>query len=190
MGTRIGQRRSSTIVGSSGKIAHDNLTDYPIFMDIVHHEIHEGSVYQYTATYSLGDEGQKLFSIVTPDTTTWVHLNIPGLLTARGANANVAIYHSSVVDSIGTGVTTIANLNANYGISHVASVYEDPTTITNTGTLLHREWLASGNKTGATTSGRNEVILKQNATHLVILTSEGATNDLATILQFYDLTNI
>ena len=147
-----GPKRLVTLVGSSGKILHDDLTEYPVTMDITHHEIHEGSTYQYTATYSLGIGGQKLFAIVTPDITTWVHLNIPGLLTARGANANVAVYHSSAVDSIGTGITMV-NLNANSSISHVSSIYEDPTTITNTGTLLHREWIASGT--------RNEPLLLQ-----------------------------
>jgi len=75
-------------------------------------------------------------------------------------------------------------------VSHISSIYENPTTITNTGTLLHREWVASGNKTGGSNVSREEVILKQNASHLIILESEGNSNDISTIIRFYEHNNI
>lgn len=184
-----GSRRLVTFSGSSGKILHDDLTDFPISQSDVHHHIHDGHTYETTAVFSLGTGGQKVFHIMTANTTTWAHLNLTGLMTARGANSNISIYHSSAVSSIGDGVI-LSNLNANSVISHISSVYEDPTTITNTGTLLHREWIAAGNFTGGTNQARNEVILKQNASHLIIFESEGNNNDVGTIIQFYENNNI
>jgi hypothetical protein len=189
MPPRVGQHRSVTIVDSSGKLAHDNLSGYPITIDIFHDKIHQGEAYQETGTNSLGSGGQKLYHIVTANTTTWSHLGLSGLITARGADSNVAIYHSSTVDSIGTGVT-LSNMDANTSISHITSVYEDPTTITNTGTLLHKEYVASGNKSGGTNVSREEVILKQNASHLIIFESEGANNNVSHIIRFYESNNI
>lgn len=189
MPPRVGQHRSVTLVGSSGKLLHDNLTEYPVTIDIFHHEIHEGDAYQETGTNSLGSGGQKLYHIVTANTTTWAHLGLSGLITARGAAGNVAIYHSSVVASEGTGVT-LCNMDANTSISHITSVYQDPLSITNTGTLLHREYVASGNKSGGTNVSREEVILKQNASHLLIIESEGANNDISHIIRFYEANNI
>lgn len=182
-------RRAVTIVGTSGAIVHDNLNDYPISISAVHHQIHEGATYQCVGISSLGNNGQKLFHIVTPDITTWVHLGLSGLITARGANSNVAIYHSSAVSSVGVGMPLI-NMSANRSISHVASIYEDPTTITNTGTLLHREWIASGNFSGGSNVSREEVHLKQNASHLIIIESEGNNNSIGHIIRFYENTNI
>lgn len=185
-----GAHRLVTITGSSGEILHDNLTDYPIVITEPHHKIHEGDTYQASEIFSLGLGGLKLFHIVTANTTTWTHLNLSGMLSARGADSNVAVYHSSTVPvgSIGTGVT-LANLNTNSGISHITSVYLNPS-VTTTGTLLHREWIASGNMSGAVSDARNEVILKQNASHLVIFESEGATNEIGAKIQFYENNNI
>jgi hypothetical protein len=184
-----GGHRLVTLTGSSGKILHDNLTDYPIVIDVAHHKIHEGDMFQYSEVFSLGAGGQKLFHLVTPNTTTWIHLNLTGLMTARGADSNVSIYHSSAVSSIGDGVV-LANENANSPITHTMSVYQNPTTITATGTLLHREWVASGNQSGGITFTFNETILKQDASHLVIYESEGNNNTIAAVIQFYENNNI
>lgn len=185
-----GSRRLVTISGSSGTILHDNLTDYPVFTQDTHHKIHEGDTYQCSAVFSLGTGGQKVYHVVTANTTTWDHLNLTKLASPRGANSNVTIYHSSTVPvgSIGTGVT-LANLNVNSDISHITSVYEDPS-VTATGTLLHREWIAAGNFSGGTNQARNEVILKQNASHLIIYESEDNSNDIGVIIQFYENNNI
>jgi hypothetical protein len=184
-----GGHRLVTLIGSSGNVLHDNLTDYPIITDAAHHKVHEGDMYQYSEVFSLGTGGQKLFHLVTPDTTTWTHLNLTGLMTARGADSNVSIYHSSAVSSVGDGVV-LANENANSAITHTVSVYQNPTTITATGTLLHREWVASGAQSGGVTFTFNEVILKQNASHLLIFESEGNNNSIGAIIQFYDHTNV
>jgi hypothetical protein len=191
MPPRVGQRRNVTLVGSSGKLLHDNLLEYPVTITTPHHKIHKGDTYQCTGTLSLGNGGIGIIRISTPNTTSWAHLNLAGLMTARGANANMAIYHSGSVDqtnSAGTGQTAV-NMDLNTTISHIASVYSTLSVVV-TGTLAHREYVTSGNKTGGTNVSRDEIVLKQNAEHFIIFESEGANNDLGYIVRWYQGENI
>jgi hypothetical protein len=156
-------------------------------IDYAHSEIHSGSHFMYTDHVSLNDTQTQDYVITTPNTTTWAHM----LFDLDGS----AITQFQLFESTTrTGTTDVASGNNNRNSTDTATVtiYKGASTDGADGTQLHiYKGGASSQQSRQATGARNdtEIILKQNTSYLLRVTS-GTNSNLTNIrLEWYEHAN-
>ncbi len=162
----------------------DEITRSLNYLDHSHHEVHEGDAYTYCEQNTLNADATRDLLIVTPDTGVWGHF----LWRIRGSGeASMALYEGTTTSNDGTGVTEV-NRNRNSANTSDLVVTHTPT-ITGVGTVICMQHFGSSQKAGGEERAVNEFILKQNTKYLLRVTSEAASNDLSTEIDWYEHTN-
>jgi len=151
----------------------DPYTRAQVYLGYSHNRIHEGSAfYAQHIDSSMADTDTIKLLLVTPDTTTWIHL-IWGMDTT--GNCTVEFYEACTTSNDGTALS-IYNRQRNSALTPSLVVKHTPT-VTNNGTLLQSFYSGSSGRfvTEAVESrNENEWILKQNTKYLIQLTAHAS----------------
>jgi hypothetical protein len=167
--------------------ALDSLSEAPVFIDLVHHEIHEGNTFQAWAyTGTVASSGSLDLVISTTGTAKGVHLTYE---VSAGGDADVLFYEGIT----GTFVTaaTVVNMNRISVNTSPVVCFVYPT-VTVTGLLLNTSLLpgGTGSDTSAGGSARfgSEWILKTNTRYLIRSRNISASNQpMSIVAQWYQL---
>ena len=147
------------------------------FMDCCTHQILESTHYFLYASTDLNTAGVKEYLITTPDSTTWAHMTIDMSGTAI---TQFDMFEGTGFAGTSDNVLTSFNNNRNSTSESVITVYADPTTDTDEGTLLKTYEGGSATQQSRSATGvetENMLILKQNSNYLLRFTS-GSDNNL------------
>lgn len=184
--TNSNTQLKTTVYDEAGNpLEIDDTTGSANTVNYEHHEIHSGSHFNlcdYSLGVGLSDEIE--FIVTTPDTTEWGHLTFE-VFSSTGATVDVYEGASGI-----TGGTSLTPMNNNRNSSHVSvmTVLKDPTAITSDG-VKDAGYLAGANRTSGFVSRENEVVLKQNETYLLRITSLAASNNISWCFEWYEHTN-
>lgn len=176
-----GEKGVRVIVGPS-----DVLSGIPIWLDLAHHNLHEGESHQVTYAPAAIANGATLdHRLVVGDlapTTRTPHLVIE--LDSTGESW-LYLYETPTTSANGT-LQTAQNRNRNSAIVPNMTVYLAPT-VTAAGTLLSGWIVGSGERSGG--SGRDSIEwdLKANTVYLVRVVSKGANNIALRLMWYEDL---
>ena len=156
-----------------------------IWIDIPHHEIHDGHSFILAATQTaLGDGDTFTLTCTTPNTTKWLHSVFGGIGLYE---YYLKVYENPTVDTPGSAVTPV-NRNRNSANTSGATFTVDDV-LTSPGTLIFENYVTSGRRVGGLGEQRQEYILKQNEQYVFHLESDRAANILTGVLEWYEHTN-
>lgn len=150
-------------------------------IDYTHHEVHDGNSYFLSGNDDAIDASENFtLTVVTPDTTTWLH----STWSAEGTAAiHIFVYEDVIVSVNGTIVTPV---NRNRNSTNTASgIFRENDTITSSGTLLW-QWHTSDRKIAGAGGERDELILKQDTVYMFVIESEVNGNAVSGILSWYE----
>jgi len=156
-----------------------------------HHEIHSGSSYMAWAMQktSNADDKSTTVTLTTPNTTKWFHL-IPFGETTGEAHF---IVKEGVTIGTKTSDVTAYNRNRNSTKTSAGTLQyfdEDATGEVTGGTQIYHEHLGAGRTSADATTGRDEIILKQNESYSFVIENEGAAANIHNIiLNWYEHTD-
>jgi hypothetical protein len=165
----------------------DSATHTMQSIDYAHHEIHAGSHFMYSDSVELDTGILQDYLIVTPDTTAWAHMLLD---LDASATAKFDLYEDSTHTS--TDAQTVFNNNRNSTDTAGVTIYKATTTDAADGSLLMTfKGGSATNQSKSPTSARNdtEIILKQDSTYMVRLTSFADNNLCNLRLEWYEHTN-
>lgn len=179
------------LVGADDR-ALDEVVQKPIFIDFVHHEVHDGNTFQAcqkTADASpIADDASYDLLIVTGNEAE-AHLVFSG---AAGGTAEVLLYKETVVSANGALIPTQNMRQSLHGVNlNTTLAYTSPT-VTNVGTLMHIQLLPGGSGPGQGTSGgtvrqETEWVLNPNTNYLIRVTNRsGAAQPISILVQWYE----
>jgi len=172
--------------GEVDEVRIDASTNSLQIVDYAHHEIHGGSHYYVKSYDELGSTDTVEFVITIPNTTTWAHLLFS--LESTG-ETQIDIYEGASGVSGGTTVTPINN-NRNSVSTSVLTIVKDPTSITSDGTLISASLVGIASTPSKTLGGEvgreDEIILKQNETYLIRVTSNSNDNNVDYKANWYE----
>lgn len=164
-----------TLFNSAGsEIATDSVDTDLVTISHEHHEIHEGKHF-FIGNYTTLDATETIDLIITtPDTATRVHF----LAIASSSGEMVASIYEGVTETGDGTVVPIFNSDRNSATASTLVIKTDPTTVSDTGTLLraHSGGSSGPFAVGTTARGTSENILKQNTKYMVRLLSNAASN--------------
>lgn len=162
---------------------HGLKTIRAITVDYAHHEIHEGNHYVAFHNAPLGSNGKYQLLINTPVNSTGktVHLVIG---TRGSAESNIVLTEAPTVSALGAA-HMVVNRNRQSSKTALTAVTLGPT-ISAIGTILLESHFGSGPQTGGEDRGMNEFNLAQGTFYMINATSEGASNDLSVVLDWYE----
>ena len=166
------------IAGNSGV---DASTETLQNLDYAHHEVHEGNHYfisGYELAAALNDTVE--FTVQVPDSTTWPHM-IFELFSSTGATFEM--YEGATGVSGGSSVTPLNN-NRNSANTSELTILKNPT-VTDSGSLIVDK-LVGGERQSGSASRENEIILKQNTTYHIVITSLANSNDISWVVDWYE----
>ncbi len=159
------------------------LADRIITVDYAHHEIHEGNNYVAFHNAPLGASGKYQLLINAPEASTGKIVHI--LIRTRGsAESNIVFTEAPTVSALGAA-HLVVNRNRQSSNTALTAVTLGPT-ITGIGTILLESHFGSGPQVGGEGSFTNEFNLAPGTLYMVNATSEGASNDLSVVLEFYE----
>ena len=163
----------------------DKTTKSNSFVSYEHHEIHDGSHFNY-CDYALNQASGAVieFILVTPDTTKWTHFTFE-VYASEGAT--IELYEGASTISGGTTITP-RNNNRNSTNTSTITLTKDPASIGDDGTKA-AGFVAGGGRTAGVVGRDKENILKQNETYLVRITSLAVSNDISWCAEWYEHTN-
>ena len=121
---------------------------------------------------------------VTPNTTKWPHMHFQIRSTGE---AHYDLYKDATTTNVGTPCAS-HNRNHNSAATPSCLCYHSPI-LSDDGTLKMAEHFGSGKIVGGQSRDTHEIILAQNSTYLLRITSEAAANDISWILNWYEHTN-
>ena len=173
-------------MGSLSSAAIDRVNDAAVTVDMIHHQIHLGNLFEASGyAASIADAGN-LDILVRPGAA---RPHVRGQVNA-GGSTRVRIYEGSTVSADGASVT-IVNRNRNSLNTPVTTMFTGPT-VTGIGTLLVDELLAGGSAGGNRTIGSSlssfeEYILKPDINYILRLTNvSGVAVAASFTLAFYE----
>lgn len=165
----------------------DAYTQSLIIVQQAHHEIHEGDHYHVSGFDVLADTQSTVFTMITPDTTKWVHLVFDVESTGE---TYFGIFEGGTITATGTVVTPVNN-NRNSSNTSAVRLYKN-STIGSSGTSLgqHLFGVASNPATsmGGGIGREDELILKQNTLYHFIFVSNSNGNNVDYLGLWYEHT--
>jgi hypothetical protein len=167
---------------SSGEIYYCKvraLEGETLVVDKEHYEIHEGNHYYIHGFEDEDADGTIEFVITTPDDSTRAHMTFQVIGALK---ITVEIYEGSS-SVVGGGSVTPLNNDRNSSNTSGLTIIKDPTSITD-GTKIdgYSVGYAAGapvNFTGGIAERNRELILKQNQTYLLRITSNVDANTIS-----------
>jgi len=149
-----------------------------------HNEVHEGNSYKaFYVANAVGSGSNADIRFQAPDTSTRIHLD-----WQVDANEEYEIYlYENGNVTAGTALDLI-NRERNSGNTATLTVTHTPT-VTTTGDLIDHRYSGNSGATshvGGTDHSENELILKQNYTYLLRVTSRAAGCDISILLDWYE----
>ena len=170
--------------------AVDGVTTAIKFIDYIHHEIHDGSFFEYINAQDLTNGQTISFVVVTSDTTKWAHF---GFTVEAELEFDLQMFEGATPANNGTLVSNPAVVNANRNISdvHTTLIYGGPTLGGGSkGTLIRRFHGGSGKKVGGVAGTSEEIVLKQNTKYWFDLTNISTSNNfISWVVGWYEHTN-
>jgi hypothetical protein len=168
----------------------DRATQGVNVLEYEHHEVHAGSHFYNVNFFVLGNNENYDIAFKTADTKKWVHFveNISGT-----SQTEFRIYEGATVTG-GTPLTIFNNDRNSSNISESTLVHTP--TVNELGALIYP--MSSGlagnppsraQATDGITTRSRELILKQNTTYLIRLTSKQAGNIVGYEMEWYEHTN-
>jgi len=157
-------------------------------IDYEHHEIHAGSHFYLASYTTLASGASATFVVTTPNTTKWAHMTF--VVEGTLATSLLAYEGSSGV----TGGTALAPLNSNRNSStaSVLSMLSNPD-VASLGAQIMAYSAGTGTNPSQAAPGAadrsHEIILKQNATYTVRITSGAANNVVSWQAVWYEHTD-
>ena len=177
--------------GDSAKVRIDPSTSSLQVVDYEHHEVHSGSHFTYSqvdADWDIADVVELL--IVAPDTTKWAHLVID---VEAALDTNVKLYEGSTHTVL--AAQTAYNNNRNSGTANTTTINKHNNDGAD-GTLIFESQFGISVGGGATkitgggaTRGAQEIILKQDESYLLVITSGSDDSSLSIKLSWYEHTD-
>lgn len=164
-----------TMFDSSGnEVETDPIEHSLVTIESEHHQIHEENHYFVGSYDTINDEGTIDIIVTTPDTAIRAHF----LATAQSSGEMVASIHEGVTETGDGTPMTLFNSDRNSANTSDLVIKVDPTTVSNTGTLLraHSGGSSGPFSSGTTARGTSENILKQNTKYMIRLLSNANTN--------------
>ncbi len=162
----------------------DPISGIPIWLDLAHHQLHEGEQHQYTyGPAALANGNSVDLRLVVGDlapTTRTPHLAIE--LDSTGESW-LYLYETPTTTGNGTP-QTVYNRNRNSATVPNMTVFLTPT-VTNVGTQLSAWIIGSGERAGGNSRDSIEWDLKSNTIYLVRVTAKNA-NDICARLMWYE----
>ena len=169
----------------SGNSGIDASTESIQTISYEHHEIHAGSHFYY-CDYQMGNASGAIinFVITTPNTTKWAHL-VFDAYSSEGSTLEVYEGATGVVG--GTSITP-RNNNRNSLTASTMTLVKDPASIAGDGARA-AGYLVGGTRAPGSESRDREIILKQNTTYLLRITSLANSNDISWCAEWYEHTD-
>lgn len=160
-----------------------HLADRIITVDYAHHEIHEGNHYVAFHNSTLGNNAKYQLLINTPIASTGKSIHL--VIGTRGsAESNIVFREGTTVSNVGSAHSLV---NRNRNSSNTAgTIITLAPTITGLGNVLMESHFGSGPQVGGEDRGMNEWNLLPGTFYLVNAISEGASNDLSIVLDWYE----
>ena len=145
--------------------------------------INAGKAFSHNVIHTLSN-GQTFYHlIVTPNTTTRIHLKYS--IDATGP-LTVELYEAPTTSANGTAADSY-NRDRNSATATVLLVYHGPT-VSADGTLLEAHSIgASGGAKSGSTDSSDEFILKQNTKYVIKYVSKASQNDVSDALFWYEV---
>lgn len=170
---------------SGNEVSIDSADNALTTIDQEHHEVHEGNHYFAGSYTTLGTSGVLDIIIVTPNTAIRMHYTAIVNSTAE----MIAAFHEGVTETGDGAAVSIFNSDRNSSNTSTITMSTDPTTVSDTGTLLRAH---SGGSTGPFAVGSaarstSENILKQNTKYLIRITSNAADNIIDWEVIWYEI---
>jgi hypothetical protein len=163
----------------------DKTTNAIININHTHHNIHEGAHY-YVKSYDALDTSDVVnFCILTPNTTKWAHL----LFSIQSTGETlVEIYEGTSFSADGSLITAVNN-NRNSSNTSGLIIRKDPVTIV-TGTKISESLFGLSTSPvrniGGDVRRDDELILKQNTTYIIKITSNSDGNNVDYRANWYE----
>lgn len=163
----------------------DTTVGAAVVVDTAHHEVHEGESYfaTYVAT-GVGSGSNVDIRFQAPDTSTRIHL-----VWEVDANEEFEIYLYEAGNVTAGTALDLINRERNSANTATLVVTYTPT-VTTTGNLIFHAYrgnsAAAQSKVGGTERDSNELILDQNGTYLLRVTSRAAGCDVSVLLEWYE----
>lgn len=147
----------------------DNLFKAPIFVDVAHHEIHEGDAFSlYIGDVDAANTEQVQLYFVTPNTAELSHM----VVSSYGSGEHVLTITEGITYSAGGTAGTARNRNRNSANTSSCTLKTgsdggaDLITYTG-GTVIWSETVGAGRQQGGSTRGTQEWILKANTAYII-----------------------
>lgn len=183
-----GPKYGNRIYDSNGvDVKADTMTSVWNTISYEHHEIHNGSHYYHTHWELLTTAATYILGITTPNTSKHAHIftNVQGT-----GDTTIQAFEGSAYS--GGSAVIPRNNNRNFPDSSTLVLVEDPS-ITTTGTMIDncRVGLAGNffsGSSGGSNIRENELVLKQNESYMIRVTSNSASNTVCLIAEWYEHT--
>ena len=169
----------------------DTITRAFTIIDYEHHTVHEGIHFIYTQAdtdFDIADAVELL--IVTPNTTKWAHMTFD---VQAALNTNVKLYEDATHTIL--AAQTAYNNNRNSSTVNTTTINThnndgvDGTLIFETQFGISTGGGANRIASGGQSRGEREIILKQNAKYLLVVTSGTDNSTLLIKLTWYEHTS-
>lgn len=148
-------------------------------IDYAHHEVHEGSHYNYKDFYSIIKDTNKSFLLVTPDSSEEAHLVFG--VEAVSSTIVYEIFENVTYSSNGT-LEPVRNRNRNFANGNLVLLYEDPIMVSNGTNIVSGVFGAGKNSGGGGTRDTEEIVLRTNTSYLIIVTEQNIQTTLVNIM--------
>lgn len=156
----------------------DRVTSAVKAIDTDHSYIHEGIMFSCYELQTISAGGTSKISLTTPASAlgTYIHWR-PSLISTSGDKVSVTLYEENSTPTGGASATPINRDRLSTRTSQMT--VKTGVTITSAGTAIDATYIgggtsAGGNRNGAETGEKNEIVMKQNTEYSVI-TYNGST---------------
>lgn len=184
-------RRATADVITPATENSDTTTRAFKIIDYEHYEVHEGSHFIYTQAdtdFDIADVVELL--IVTPNTTKWAHMVFD---VQAALNTNVKLYEDATHTIL--AAQTAYNNNRNSSIVNTTTINTHNNDGVDGSLIFEAQFgISTGGGAnriagGGQSRGDREIILKQNAKYLLVVTSGTDNSTLLIKLTWYEHTN-
>lgn len=186
-----GTAQSVALAGGTGR-ALDEVTQKPILIDFVHHEVHEGNTFQAcqkTADDSPVADNASYDMLLITGNEAEAHLVFSA---AAGGICELIFYKDTTVSDNGAQIDVQNMRQSLHGIKlNTTRAFTTPT-ITLVGTMMHIRLLPGGTGPGQSTSGstireNTEWVLEPNTNYLIRVTNRsGGAQPISILTQWYE----
>lgn len=161
----------------------DRSTHGLMILEYAHHEIHDGTFFNYCDVLALGNGAVQDYLITTPNTTTWPHFGYH--ISFNDGQGTFEMYEAG--DRTGTTLQTVYNANRNSLTAATTTIHKGQSGGTTDGTRICWKTVGSGKSADGVAASASEKILKQNTKYIIRLTNAITTTNNASIeFNFYE----